>query len=145
MEFSTPEHYDPCRSIGVARSFGSIPRNNSRDTAGLPLKLLTHYVRNNLKGRHSRTYSTNMEWNVHRRARKLGVTQCQKGKANEEPSWNESRVQAERSRLCGVPCDGRMVAASAPMRRMRTHRLLRQFTEPTWLPSCRGDWPPYLR
>jgi hypothetical protein len=44
-----------------------------------------------------------------------------------------------------VPCDGRLVVAPASMRGVRTHRLLRQFTQPARLSTCHGDWSPHRR
>jgi hypothetical protein len=60
----------------------------------------------------------------------------------EDPVWNQSEVEAERNRLCGVPCDGWLVVAPAPLRGMRTYWLLRQLAQPAQLPTRCGGWSP---
>jgi len=59
---------------------------------------------------------------------------------NEERSaWNQPLFEAKRQRLYGMHgVAGRLVVSSSPVRGMRAHRMLRQFSEPTRIQACSG-------
>ena len=56
--------------------------------------------------------------------------------------WHQSRIQAKRNRLRRMLGDGRVVAASSQMCRMRAHRLLRYFAKSACFETQHGDGSP---
>jgi len=110
-----------------------IPSSNCR--AGLPLERIPR------KACEARTPSAEFtiywpgSWETE------DITSRVRTNRNEEKSArNRPRFEAERQRVCRMPgVAGRLVVSPTPVRGVRAHRMLRQFSEPACIQACRGD------